>query len=205
MSGVIRSARLTCVAVLLLTLAGCAGGSFNDATVEEAQAVAYVPRDAPKLTVFTVVNNRTGNGGHSALMVSGSQQVIFDPAGSFEHERIRERGDVLYGMSPGWVAAYKSAHARDTYHVVSQEIAVTPEQAERALALVQSNGGVGSAFCANATSSILRQVPGFEEISVTFFPVNLMDQIDKRDDVETSKYYENDAGDVLDGINAAPI
>ena len=199
------STRRACVAVLLLTLAGCAGGSANDATLEEAQAAAYVAGDAPKLTVFTVVNNKSGSGGHSALLVSGSQQVIFDPAGSFEHERVSERGDVLYGMSPGWVAAYKSAHARSTYHVVSQEIDVTPEQAERALALVQSNGAVGSAFCANATSSILRQVPGFEDVSVTFFPVNLMEQLDQRDDVETEKYYENDAGDVLDGINGVPI
>lgn len=198
-------ARWGIIAAALLALSGCAGGSASDATVEEAQAVAYVSRDGPAITLFTVVNNRSGSGGHSALLVSGSQQVIFDPAGSFKHELVKERGDVLYGMSPGWVAAYKSAHARDTYHVVSQKITVTPEQAERALAMVQSNGAVGSAFCANATSAILRQVPAFEDISVTFFPVNLMEQVAARSDVQTETYFENDAGDVLDGIVSVPM
>ncbi len=152
------------------------------------------------MTLITVVNNRTGAGGHSSLIVSGSQQVIFDPAGSFQHEDVARRSDVLYGMSPGWVAAYKSAHARDTYHVVSQKIPLTAEQAAIALQLVQTNGAVPSAFCANATSSLMRQVPGFESISVTFYPVKLQDQVEMLPGVKTDKYFENDAGDVVDGI-----
>jgi hypothetical protein len=136
-------------------------------------------------------------------MVSGSQQVIFDPAGSFKHASIPERGDVLYGMSPVWVQAYKSAHARSEFHVVSQEIQVTPAQAERALQVVQSYGAVPSAFCSNSTSNILRQVPGFEDIKVTFFPIKFMEQIETIPGVTTERYYEDDAGDVTDGIAAA--
>ncbi|MFK7746741.1 MAG: hypothetical protein AB8B47_16915 [Roseobacter sp.] len=195
--------RLFLVLGCVIALAGCAGVSSNDASVDEIRAAAYVPNGTPKLTLITVVNNTSGAGGHTALMVTGSQQVIFDPAGSFQHARIKERGDVLYGTSPGWVAAYKSAHARSTYHVVTQEISVTPQQAEAALRLVQANGAVGSAFCANATSSILGRVPGFEEIDVTFFPIKLMDQVAELEGVTTEKYYENDAGDVRDGIEAA--
>lgn len=186
------------VAVALLS--ACATGAVNDATPEEVARAAYTPSGPPSLTVMTVVNNRTGAGGHSSLLVSGSQQVIFDPAGTFQHEGVAERGDVLYGMSPAWVAAYKSAHARNTYHIVSQKIELTPAQAERALQLVETNGPVPSAFCANATSSMLRQIQGFEDINVTFYPVKLMDQIAQRPDVVTDKYYENDEGDVLDGI-----
>lgn len=197
--------RFTLVIACCLAIAGCAGVSSDDASVEEVRAAAYVPQGVPKLTLVTVVNNNSGAGGHSALIVSGSQQVIFDPAGSFQHERIKELGDVLYGMSPAWVAAYKSAHARSTYHVVTQEIDVTPEQAETALRLVQTNGAVGSAFCANATSSILRRIPGFEQIAVTFFPIKLMDQVAERNDVVTDKYFENDAGDVRDGIVGAQL
>ncbi|MEM9578488.1 MAG: hypothetical protein AAF999_15930 [Pseudomonadota bacterium] len=188
---------------VLATLAACAGGSFDDATVEEAAAAAYVPPGPPKLTLVTVVNNKTGSGGHTALIVSGSQQVIFDPAGSFRIPEATERGDVLYGMSPGWVKAYKSAHARSTYHVVTQEIEVSRAQAETALQLVQSNGAVGSAFCANATSSILRQIPGFESISVTFYPVRLMEQFGTLPGAATDRYYEDDEGNVVDGIRAA--
>lgn len=193
------------ILAMLTALTGCAVRSADDVSVEQARAAAYVPQGEPKLTLVTVVNNTSGAGAHSALIVSGSQQVIFDPAGSFKHARVKERGDVLYGMSPGWVKAYKSAHARSTFHVVTQEVEVSAQQAEIALQLVQSNGPVGSAFCTNATSSLMRQIPGFEDIRMTFFPVNLMDQVATRSDVVTEKYYENDEGDVLDGVVAAEI
>ncbi|WP_299738246.1 hypothetical protein [uncultured Roseobacter sp.] len=184
-------------------LTGCAITSPFEASQEKIAASAYIDEGPPKLTVFTMVNNRSGSGGHTALMVSGSQRVIFDPAGSFYHADVPERGDVLYGISPGWVQAYKSAHARSTYHVVSQEFVVTPEQAERALQLVRSNGGVPGAFCTSATSSILQQVPGFEDVDSTFFPIRLMEQLEQRPGVVTDKYYENDEGEVRDGIVAA--
>ncbi|MFK7763311.1 MAG: hypothetical protein AB8B62_08625 [Roseobacter sp.] len=190
-----------CLLALSL-LAGCAGGGSN-ATLEEAARVAYVSNDAPRLSLITVINNRTGGGGHTALLISASERVIFDPAGTFRHEQLTERDDVLYGMTPGWIAAYNSAHARDTYHVVTQDIPVDRAQAEQALQIVKANGSVGSAFCANATSSVLKQIPGFEDVSVTFWPVKLMEQIAARPGVVTDRYYENDAGDVVDGIEPA--
>nr|WP_238935797.1 hypothetical protein [Sulfitobacter mediterraneus] len=152
-----------------------------------------------------MVNNRTGSGGHTALMVNGSQRVIFDPAGSFRDPRVTERGDVLYGVTPGWLQAYKSAHARSTYHVVSQEFVVTPEQAEKALRLVQANGAVPGAFCANATTGILSQIDGFEGVKQTFYPVKLMEQIESFPGVRTTRLYENDAGDVIDAVKAGQL
>jgi hypothetical protein len=180
-------------------LAGCAADTGGDDTIEQIAAAAY---DAPgtSITLFTMVNNRTGAGGHSSLMVNGSQQVIFDPAGSFRDPRVAERADVLYGITPGWVQAYKSAHARESHHVVTQEINVTPEQAEKLLQLVQANGAVPGAYCANATSGILAQVDGFTGIKQTFYPVKLMEQIALLPDVKTMKYYEDDSGNVLDGV-----
>lgn len=195
--------RAVLLLVFLTVLSGCAISAALEATPEEIASNAYVADGPPKLTVFTVINNTSGSGGHTALMVSGSQRVIFDPAGSFYHADVAERGDVLYGMTPGWVQAYKSAHARSTYHVVSQEFVVTPEQAERALQLVASNGAVAGAFCTQSTSSILRQVPGFEDVDSTFYPAKLMKQLEIRPGVVTDRYYENDAGDVRDGIVAA--
>lgn len=188
---------------VLATLAGCVVSTPFEASQEEIAAKAYVPEGPPKLTVFTMINNTTGSGAHTALMVSGSQQVIFDPAGSFKHHLVAERGDVLYGMTPSWVQSYKGAHARSTHHVVSQEIIVTPEQAERALQLVRANGAVPGAFCTNSTSSILQQVPGFEDVDVTFYPIKLMEQVEARPGVVTDRYFENDNGDVRDGIEAA--
>jgi len=192
--------------VFCTALASCGvqspDGAEESATVARSSEATELASDenSARLTLITIVNNRSGAGGHTGLLVSGREQVLFDPAGSFRHPDLREEGDVLYGMSDGWVQAYKSAHARETYHVVSQEIAVTPEQAERALELVTTWGDVSPAFCTNATSRVLRGVPGFEDVAVTFFPINLMQQIEGRADVVTTRYYEDDAGDVVDGI-----
>lgn len=184
-------------------LVGCTNDTTGDASIEQVNAAAYRASGPRTITIFTMINNRTGGGGHTAMLVNGSQQVIFDPAGSFRDPRVTERGDVLYGMTPGWVQAYKSAHARDTHHVVSQEIRVTAEQAEQALRLVQANGTVPAAFCASATTEILGKVDGFEFVDKTFYPENLMEQIAKRPGVKMTRYYENDAGDVVDAVKIA--
>lgn len=190
---------------LLALIAGCGVDNSPDSSIERVQAAAYRSSEAPSLTIFTMVNNRTGEGGHTSLMVNGSQRVIFDPAGSFRDARVVERGDVLYGISPGWLQAYKSAHARSTFHVVSQEIPVTAAQAEQALRLVQANGSVSGAFCTNATSNILSQIDGFYPVSTTFFPVRLMEQLETLPNVRTTKLFENDTGDIVDGVRAAVL
>ncbi|MBM1633652.1 hypothetical protein JQV27_14420 [Sulfitobacter mediterraneus] len=190
---------------LVALLAGCAADNSPDSPIEAVQAAAYQAPGPKTLTIFTMVNNRTGSGGHTALMVNGSQRVIFDPAGSFRDPRVTERGDVLYGVTPGWLQAYKSAHARSTYHVVSQEFVVTPEQAEKALRLVQANGAVPGAFCANATTAILSQIEGFEGVKQTFYPVKLMEQIESFPGVRTTRLYENDEGDVIDAVKAGQL
>ncbi len=190
------------LALSTVVLAGCAEKG-KESPASEINAAVYAHRGQPKLTVITMVNNRTGAGAHTALLVQGSQSVIFDPAGSFIHERVPERGDVLYGMSPGWIKSYKSSHARSEFHVVSQELDVSPAQAERALQLVQANGSVASAHCAHTTSAILRQIPGFQSIQQGYYPLKLMEQVQAIPGVRTTRLYEDDEGNVLDGIKAA--
>lgn len=180
-------------------LAACASKQpfADDATI---QAVSY--RDAPStaITLYTMVNNRTGNGGHSALRIDASETIIFDPAGSFFADIVPERNDVLFGISPRVEQAYRSAHARTTFHVVTQTVRVSAEQAETAYRLALSNGAVAGAFCANATSRILQQVPGFEAIKTTFYPTNLQRQFAELPDVVTDKYYEGDSADLQKGL-----
>ena len=101
---------LACVGLL----AACANDTGIDNTPAEVAAAAYVAPGPRSITLMTMINNRTGSGGHTALVVNGSQQVIFDPAGSFRDPRVIERGDVLYGMTPKWIQGYKSSHARST-------------------------------------------------------------------------------------------
>ncbi|MFC6639225.1 hypothetical protein [Sulfitobacter sediminilitoris] len=195
--------RLLALFAALTFVAACSVDNSPDSSPIAVTTAAYRASDPPSITLFTMINNRTGEGGHSALMVNASQRVIFDPAGSFRDERVVERGDVLYGITPGWLQAYKSAHARSTFHVVAQEIPLTNAQAEQALRLVQANGSVGGGFCAQSTSSILAQIEGLENTQRTFFPVKLMDQIAKHPNVITTKLYENDDGDIVAGVRAA--
>ncbi|MEH6644558.1 hypothetical protein [Sulfitobacter sp.] len=191
------------VALSAALLAGCTEKGKESPT-EAIASAAYSHSGQPRLTLITMINNRTGAGAHTSLLVESTQSVLFDPAGSFLHEDVPERGDVLYGMSPQWVRWYKSAHARSSFHVVSQEIDVTPAQAARALQLVQSNGSVPSAMCSSSTSSLLRQVPGFQAIKRGFSPTKLMDQMGQIPGVRTTRLYEDDEGNVLDGVRALP-
>lgn len=189
------------ILALCATLGACAAPPERpDADAQTLARAAYRDPGNPSMTLITVVNNRSGGGAHTALMVNAAEQVIFDPAGSFYADIVPERADVLYGVSPRIFQAYRSAHARETFHVVSQKIDLTPEQAQRAYQLVTSNGRVPGAFCANATSSLLRQIPGFEQIDVTYYPVKLQEQFAALPGVETDVYYENDSEDLQKGL-----
>ena len=152
------------------------------------------------MTLITMINNTSGAGAHTALMINGSQRVIFDPAGSFRNERVLRRADVMYGVTPAVLNAYKGAHSRAAYHMVLQTVDVTPEQAAIAMRLVQERGSVPSAQCAASTITVLQQVPGFGAMKNTLFPKNLMEQMAVYPGVRTERYYEDDEGTILDGI-----
>ena len=164
--------RAIAAAVLLPLLAGC-GAEAIYAPEAEVAARAYRAADAPAITLVTAVNARSGEGGHSALVVSGSQRVIFDPAGTWRHPTVPERGDVLFGITPTMLDFYTDYHARPTYHVVMQRLPVTPAQAERALALVQAHGPAPKATCGISVSGILREL-GYEEVGRSWYPARIM-------------------------------
>lgn len=193
--------RIFAVFAVLLTLAGCAVAPTGpQASDGQIAAGAYRAPGATTLTLITMINNNSGGGAHTALMINGSQRVIFDPAGSFRNDRVMRRADVMYGVTPAVLNAYKGAHSRAAFHMVLQTVEVTPSQAETALSLVKSQGAVGSAQCAVSTTSVLAQVQGFESVKNTWFPKNLMEQMEQYPGVKTERYYEDDEGTIVDGI-----
>lgn len=200
-AGMTQLFRLIACLALALTVAACTPAArAPDASQAQLDAVAYRAAGPSTLTLITVINNSTGAGGHTALMINGSQRVIFDPAGSFFHETIPQRGDTIFGVTPQVLQAYKGAHSRAAYHVVTQEVQVAPEVATQAIRLALAQGRVSSAQCSTTTSSILRQLPGFQSVKSTWYPAKLMESFAGLPGVVTDKYYENDAGDVLDGV-----
>lgn len=196
--------RKVVLAVLgLVLLAACADPTrtrFDDPEV--IARAAYRHDGPPALTLYTMVNRDTGTGAHTSLMINASQRVIFDPAGSVQHPAIPERADVLYGITPRIEDFYARAHARKTHYVVIQRIEVPAATAEKALQLVVANGAVGQAYCAQSTSQILRQLPGFSSITPTFFPVKLSDQFGRIPGVTTRELREDDDEDKSKAIAA---
>jgi hypothetical protein len=170
---------------------------------DEVLAASVYQHEGPaRLTLFTMINNRSGRGAHSSLMINGSQRVIFDPAGSFRKGSIVTRDDVVYNVTPVMADFYTRFHARETYHVVVQEVDVSPEVAEQALQLAMARGEVPDAFCANSTSELLSKLPGFEGISRTWYPKNLSEQFNAIEGVTRSELYEYDDGDRFKALEA---
>ena len=195
MSGFRVAALLTAAA---LAMSGCAAVTTAgpDSSPEEAAKAAYRHSGPPSLTLYTMINNRSGSGAHTSLMVNApTQRVVFDPAGSVRLRAVPEVNDVLYGITPEVRDFYERAHARETYHVRIQTIEVSPAVAEAALKMVQQNGPVASARCAASTSAILGRLPGFESVKSTWFPNNLAEQFASLPGVSERKLYEDDDDD----------
>jgi len=164
--------RLTFALLALLGLAAC-GAQPVWAPEAEVQASRYSPGAPTYITLYTVISTKSGSGAHSAILVNGSERVIFDPAGTWHHPRLPERNDVHFGMTDKALAFYVDYHSRVTYNVVEQQIMVSPEVAEHVLQLVKEYGAVPKAMCTNATSAILRATPGFESMPATWYPKKL--------------------------------
>lgn len=177
-----------------LALAGCATESVwaPDVVLDR---VRYVDPGPKSLTLITMRNVGSGRGAHSALLINASERVLWDPAGSFKHETIPERNDLIYGVSPRISDFYISYHSRETFYTDIQEVEVSPEVAEMAFAAARVAGPVQQANCARVTSQILRSLPGFEFIRVTWFPEKLEEQFAKVPGVKFRTLHEDDADD----------
>lgn len=158
----------------MAALAACGGPAepvwAPDAAVEKARYTHDAP---PSITLFTVVSTRNGSGGHSGLLINARERILFDPAGTFSLPFAPERNDVHFGITERALDVYIDYHARETFDVHVQEVPVAQAQAERIAALAKAYGAVPKAQCSVSIASILRQVPGFEGIRSTYFPVSL--------------------------------
>jgi hypothetical protein len=198
---------LICLAALL-SLAAC-GAEPKWASDEEVTRAAYV-HDAPSsITLFTVISNGSDSGAHSGLLINGSQRIMFDPAGTWHHPMLPERNDVHFGMTPKMVDFYIDYHARETYRVIEQTIYVSPQAAELAMRNAMAYGAVPKAQCTRSIVSVLRDVPGFESLPMTWYPRRLMEAFGELPGVTERVITDSDAnnnhGVLLVQASAAPI
>lgn len=163
---------------------------------DEIARAVYRHDGPPALTLFTMVNNANESGAHTSLMVNGSQRLIFDPAGSFRHPQIATKNDVIFGATPVMADTYTRFHARETFHVIVQEVEVSPAVAEDILARILAMGPVPRAQCALSISGLLSDVPGLPgSIRSTWFPNNLAKQFGNLPGATTERLYEYDDDD----------
>jgi hypothetical protein len=187
-----RRTLLALAAVTALTACGTTAEPVW-APDEDVARATYVHDGPPAITLYTVLATRDGSGAHAGLMINGSQRVMFDPAGTWRHPRLPERNDVHYGMTPRMVNFYIDYHARETFDVVEHTVEVTPEIAELVMARAKAYGAVPKAQCTIAISSILRDVPGFEDLPRTWFPKKLMEAFAEKPGVTARRITDDDA------------
>jgi hypothetical protein len=183
---------ISVLALVTLTACGAEPKWAPDEAVAKAHFVAEAPRS---ITLFTVVSTRSGSGAHSGLLINASEQVMFDPAGTWYHPYLPERNDVHFGVTPRMVSFYIDYHARETYNVIEQTVLVSPEVAELVMQRAEAYGAVPKAECANSISTILGGVPGFESIKHTWFPNKLSAEFGKIPGATYKLITDDDADD----------
>ncbi len=176
--------------ILLITLSACAESVW--APDDAITKASYTHSEPPSISLVTIIGNSRGEGGHSAILINAHERVVFDPAGNWWHRMAPERNDFVYGMSPEMLKIYYSFHARKAWHVVIQEIEVTPEIAALAYNTAKNYGAVPKAICANSVSAILGKIPGFESVPHSPFPKKAMEAFAALPGVKTEKIYEYD-------------
>jgi hypothetical protein len=179
--------------VALLALAACGGAESKWASDEVVAQARYVHTTPRSVTLYTVLNKRSGAGAHAGLLINASQRVMFDPAGTWQHPKLPERNDVHFGITPRMVDFYIDYHARETFDVIEQTIQVSPEVAELVMARAMAYGAVPKAQCTLSISRILKDVPGFESMPITWYPRNLMDAFGTLPGVKSRKITDDDA------------
>lgn len=190
-----RPARFFLLLMIPLWLAACGGPAEPVwAPDEEIQKYAYRHEGPPEFRLYTVVSTRNGSGGHSGLLINApSGRILFDPAGTFKLPFAPERNDVHYGMTENALKVYIDYHARETFDVIEQRVEVTPEQAAIAARLVKEYGAVPKAQCSLAITRVLKQIPGFATINVTYLPNSTARRFGELTGVTTRRISDDDA------------
>ena len=182
----------------LLALAAAsvlAGGEIYQPASPDAIARArYVSPEPPAVTLMSMVNAKSGRSEHSGLLINGSQQVLYDPAGTFTHPDLPRRGDIHYGMTPRFVDYYERYHARFDYFVEAQKVPISRAAADQLIANAEAQGQSMKLTCGLDVADVLQPVPPFQGVRKSWFPQALRDDFEHIAGVQDSYVYENDVG-----------
>lgn len=143
---------------------------YRAAEPAEIEAARYSSEEPASITLMSMVNSSNNRAAHSALLINGSEQVIYDPAGTFQHPELPRSEDIHYGVTPRFLDYYERYHARFDYYVHAQTVEVSQATADRVFANAKSRGKTPKMFCAEAVTASLKPVPPFQNVGITLFP-----------------------------------
>ena len=166
-----RLFQFACVMAVAAALSACSADQ-KFASDADVAAATYVAGPPASITLITSINGRSNAGAHSALVINGSQRVLYDPAGSWELSGglAPERRNLHFGMSPPVLKSYIEFQAEGVFHVVAQTVIVPQAVADQAIAAAVKQGAAPKAYCSRYVSDVLRSLPGFAALPDTFFP-----------------------------------
>jgi hypothetical protein len=173
-------------------LAGCE--VYRPAGYDEIAQARYVSAGPPSVTLVSMVNKSSGRAAHVGLLINGSEQVLYDPAGTFTHPDLPRRGDIHYGMTPRFVDYYERYHARFDYYVEAQKVPVSRAAADQLIANAQAQGKSMKMTCALEVADVLQPVPPFRDVPRSWFPEALRADFASMAGVEDRYIYESDIG-----------
>jgi hypothetical protein len=176
----------------ILALSGCE--LYRTAEPVEIEAARYVSDEAPSVTLLSMVNSQSNRSAHSALLINGSEQVIYDPAGTFQHPDLPRAGDIHYGITPRFLDYYERYHARFDYYVHAQTVEVSRTTADQVLANVKARGRTPKMMCADSVTAALKPVPPFQNMHTTLFPEKVRRDFAQISGVEDRYVREVDTG-----------
>ena len=103
----------------------------------------YVPSGPAKIQLLTMISNRNGSGGHSALLIDGPERVLFDPAGSWRHPdgARAQRCPFRHVAAALPISTSITMHARPTTSSC-RKLDITAGQAAALIELVEAYGPV---------------------------------------------------------------
>jgi len=142
------------------------------ASQEPLAYTPYVAEGPATITLITSINGRSNSGAHSALVINGSERVLYDPAGSWAlmDGMAPERDDMHFGMFPAALDNYIAFQSNGIFYATEQTIIVPLAVADQAIAAAKAQGSTPKALCGNSVSTVLSKLPGFESLSVAYLP-----------------------------------
>jgi hypothetical protein len=173
-------------------LAGCE--FYRPASPDEIARARYASSAPASVTLMSMVNKSSGRSAHTGILINGSQQVLYDPAGTFTHPDLPRAGDVHYGITPRFVDYYERYHARFDYFVEIQQVPVSRAAADQIIANAEAQGKSLKMTCALAAADVLQPVPPFQEVSRSVFPEALRRDFAAMPEVEIRYVHDSDVG-----------